>query len=250
MSKTQFIAGPNGYDLAYVYTNNGDGKNPTVVFLGGFRSDMAGTKALFLENLAKEEGFNYLRLDYGGHGESGGKFEDGSIKSWAADALHIINEVTNGPLIIIGSSMGGWISYVIAEQIPDRVQALIGIAPAPDFTDEFLDHMSTEQENQYHSDGYFTAPNEYSDEPYIFTRTLIEDSRECFLLGRGIAYDGPVRILQGKLDNSVPWKKAQRIKDALSSNDVEITYIKDGDHSLSAPDNLSLLKATLLKFMQ
>ena len=244
MTKTRFIKSPNGYNLAYTYTQ-GDVAKSSVVFLGGFCSDMQGTKAIFLEKLAKEENFSYLRLDYGGHGESGGVFKDCSIQSWFEDALHIIEQITDGDLNVIGSSMGGWISYLIAEAISDRVKALISIAPAPDFTDEFLDDMNTEQKTMYDEKGYFTAPNEYSDEPYIFSKKLIEESRQCFLLEKGIAYNGPVHILHGTDDHIVPIDKPERIKKALSSQNVEIHYIEGGDHSLSQPENLELLKNTL-----
>lgn len=241
----EFIESPLGYKLAYHYTKSKVADAPCVVFLGGFRSDMSGTKALYLEGLAKDQGFAYLRLDYGGHGESGGIFEAGSIKTWFEDALHVINTLTSGDLIVIGSSMGGWISYLVAEAIPERVKALISIAPAPDFTDEFLDNMSPEQTQMYQSKGYFTAPNAYSDEPYIFSKTLIEDSRACFLLKKGIAYEGKVHILQGRLDDVVPWKKAELIKSRFASKDVKITYVEDGDHSLSRPQDLELLKQTI-----
>jgi pimeloyl-ACP methyl ester carboxylesterase len=246
MSKTQYIDGPNGYKLAYVQTNKATPKTG-IIFLGGFRSDMSGTKALFLEELAKENNIPYLRLDYGGHGESGGKFEEGSIKSWYEDALFLINKLTDGPLILIGSSMGGWISYLIAEAIPARINALISIAPAPDFTNEFLKNMTGAQQAMYKEKDYFTAPNDYSDEPYIFTKTLIEDSRQCFLLYKGINYHGLVHILQGKLDSSVPWQKAERIKQSFASKNVDIIYIDDGDHSLSRAEDLNLLKQVVLK---
>ncbi|MAS87516.1 MAG: alpha/beta hydrolase [Micavibrio sp.] len=245
MNETQYIDGPNGYKLAYVQINP-DAPKTGIVFLGGFRSDMSGTKALFLEKLAKDQNLPFLRLDYGGHGLSGGVFEEGSIKSWHEDALFLIKKLTDRPQILIGSSMGGWISYLIAQTLPERIKALISLAPAPDFTDEFLENMSDEQHTMYKEKDFFTQPNDYSDEPYIFTKTLIEESRQCFLLDKGITYNGPVHILQGKLDSSVPWQKAKKIEDAFTSKNVIVSYVEDGDHSLSRPQDLALLKEAVL----
>ncbi len=239
----QTVKGSNGYDLAYVHTASGDKDQALVVFLGGFRSDMNGSKAIFLEAKAIAHGFNYLRLDYGGHGASGGKFEDGSIKSWSEDTLSVIDHVADKeqPLLLIGSSMGGWISYLLAQKLTNRVAGLISINPAPDFTDEFLEGMSEQQKASYKQHGYFTQPNTYSDEPYIFTKTLIEDSRECFLLNKGIAYEGPVHILSGLNDEVVPPEKCKRVRDAFASDQVQLEFIEGGDHSLSRPQDLERL---------
>lgn len=245
----QTVKGPNGYDLAFVHIASGKEEQPLVVFLGGFRSDMNGSKAIFLEKQAKTKGFNYLRLDYGGHGASGGRFEDGSIKSWTEDARAVIDHVAakDQPLILIGSSMGGWISYLLAEQMPERVEALISINPAPDFTDEFLQGMSAEQQRSYEENGYFSQPNAYSDEPYIFTKTLIEDSRKCFLLDKGIDYEGAVHILSGLEDDVVPPEKCERVAAAFASDRVTLEFIEGGDHSLSRPQDLEKLMDVLTR---
>jgi pimeloyl-ACP methyl ester carboxylesterase len=245
--ETKYIDGPNGYKLAYNYVEGTH--DAGLVFLPGLKSDKNGSKAQYLSDLAKEKGFSYLRLDYGGHGESGGKFTDGCMSEWYEDAKHIIQSVTKRPQVVVGSSMGGWVGLLLAHHHNIDMKGFIGIAPAPDFTQDFLDHALTEaQKCDLEDKGFCEQPSDYG-EPYIFTRKLFVDGEANFLLNKEIDYDGPVHILQGKQDASVDWRKPERIKAALKSEQVEITLIEDGDHSLSRPQDLEKLKAASLKLL-
>lgn len=239
----QKTKGPNGYDLAYVKAK---GKAPTLIFMGGYRSDMEGTKALHLEKIARDNGYGFLRFDYGGHGLSGGAFEEGTIGSWTEDALYMIDHIVDGDVIIAGSSMGGWIGLLCALKRPDRVKGLIGIAAAPDFTTWIEEELSDDHKTQLEEKGYFEEPNEYSDEPYIFTRALLEDGRKHALLHGPIELDIPVRLAQGMQDTDVSWQTAQRIKNAIIGGDVEVLLAEGGDHRFSRPEDLDLLGRTFL----
>jgi pimeloyl-ACP methyl ester carboxylesterase len=186
-----------------------------------------------------------LRFDYSGHGTSGGQFEQGTIGRWAADALAIIDQVSEGPLVLVGSSMGGWIALLAASARPERVAALIGIAAAPDFTEVLMwQAMSFEQRITLMSKGVLDVPSQYGD-PYPITRALIEDGRNHLLLHEAIAINCPVRLLHGQCDPDVPWEFALRIADQLTGRDVRVILVKDGDHRLSRPQDLALLRQTL-----
>ncbi|HEY4250589.1 MAG TPA: alpha/beta hydrolase [Roseomonas sp.] len=226
------------------------GRGPGVVFLGGFRSDMAGTKAEALAECCAARGTPFLRLDYSGHGASGGRFEAGCIGDWAEDAAFLLERLTEGPQILVGSSMGGWIALLLARRFPARLHALIGIAPAPDFTRALMwPEFSEGQRAALLRDGMILRPSDYGD-PYPITRRLIEDGDRHLLLDAGIALAAPVRILQGMLDPDVPWRHALRLVDAIQGEDVRLTLIKDGDHRLSRPQDLVLLERTLAEFLQ
>ncbi|MEM9468544.1 MAG: alpha/beta hydrolase [Pseudomonadota bacterium] len=234
-------------DLAYVKTPSTETGShlPTVMFLGGFRSDMEGTKALFLEEKCKKAGQAFIRFDYSGHGVSGGAFEEGCIGDWADDALAILDELTHGPVIFIGSSMGGWISLLLALKRPERVEAIIGLAAAPDFTKIMEQRMSDDQKKKLETDGFFALDNDYSDEPYVITKKLIEDGRAQCLLDETIDIQCPVRLIQGKKDTDVNWKTAEIIQDKLLSEDVDVILLYKADHRLSAPNELVVLSDTL-----
>jgi pimeloyl-ACP methyl ester carboxylesterase len=232
----------DGVELAWARR---EGKRPTVVFLPGFHSDMTGEKATALAAFCAERGQAMLRFDYAGHGASGGRFEDGTISRWTDDALAMIDRRTDGPLILIGSSMGGWIALLAALARPDRIAALIGIAAAPDFTQALMwPAMSTEQRAALERDGVVHRPSQYG-EPSPITRALIEDGRTRLLLNAPIELDRPVRLLHGQHDRDVPWRLALRIAERVSSNDVQVILVKDGDHRLSRPKDLALLCRTL-----
>jgi pimeloyl-ACP methyl ester carboxylesterase len=232
----------DGVELAWA---KHDGKSPTIVFLPGFRSDMTGDKATALAGFCAEHGQAMLRFDYSGHGASGGRFEDGTIGRWADDALAVIDGQTDGKLILVGSSMGGWIALLAAIARRDRVAALIGIAAAPDFTEALMwQAMTFEQRATIMRDGVLHVPSEYGD-PYPITRILIEDGRTRLLLNDPIALDCPVRLLHGQCDPDVPWEMALRTAEELTSSDVQVTLVKDGDHRLSRPQDLALLTRTL-----
>lgn len=222
-----------------------DGAAPTVVFMGGFMSDMAGTKAMTLEDHCREMGRAYVRFDYRGHGESEGAFIDGTIGGWQSDARDIIDHVTEGPLVLIGSSMGGWIALLAALARPDRVAGLIGLAAAPDFTEDLLwDGVPDAAKREIMETGVYHQPSEYG-APYPITRNLIEEGRDHLLLRDQIGLSCPVRLIQGLLDDDVPYSTAMRLMDRLDSPDVAATLVKRGDHRLSEPGDLDRLTTTL-----
>jgi len=238
----------DGTSIAYhVLEDVRSGKSmPCVVFLGGFMSDMTGSKAIALESFCRTRGQAFLRFDYSGHGQSSGRFRDGTIGSWAEDAIYAIENLTQGPLILVGSSMGGWIMLLTALRLKSRIKALIGIAAAPDFTEDLIAReLNDHQRKAIEQDGYVEIPSDYGDEPYVITRALIEDGKQNLLLQSSIPLDIPVRLIQGMKDADVPWQTALRIQENLESDDVEITFVKNGDHRLSEPHDLERLLRTL-----
>ncbi len=236
----------DGVELAYSLL---PGAEPTVVFLPGLRSDMNGAKALDLQAFCEGRGQALLRLDYSGHGASGGDFEDGTIGLWLADALRIIDHATSGKLILVGSSMGGWIAVLAALARAGRVAGLVGIAAAPDFTERLMwQAMIPAERETLLRDGVLLMPSEYG-EPYPITLRLIEDGRRHLVLQAPIALACPVRLLAGQRDADVPWELALTLAATLESQDVETILIKDGDHRLSRPQDLALLRATLAQLL-
>ncbi len=214
------------------------GTGPGLIWCGGLKSDMDGSKALALHDWAEAQGRNYIRFDYFGHGASTGRFRDGTITRWAADTVQVIDELTEGPQILVGSSMGGWVSLLAALARPERVKGLLLIAPAPDFTEKLMwAGFSDEIRKTIMEEGIYYEPSDY-DEPYEISRELIEDGRKNQILDAPIDFAGPVRILQGMKDSSVPWQHAQKLIGALTSNDVEMTLVKNGGHSLSELEDI------------
>ncbi|WP_338662328.1 alpha/beta hydrolase [Pararoseomonas sp. SCSIO 73927] len=234
---------PDGTPLAWAAL---PGEGPTVVFLGGFRSDMEGSKALHLRDHCAARGRAFLRLDYSGHGISGGAFEDGTIGTWAEDAAQVIEARAPGPLVLVGSSMGGWIALLLARRLGrERVRGVIGLAAAPDFTEALMPGEFSEADRAaLERDGVLRRPSQYG-EPIPITRCLLEEGRNHLLLPGPIPYDGPVRLLQGMADPDVPWRHALRIVEALPGPDTVLTLIKDGNHRLSRPQDLALLSREL-----
>lgn len=233
----------DGQALAY---HRSPGKAPGVVFLGGYASDMTGTKATALESHVRGRGHAFLRFDYRGHGQSSGGFEDGTIGRWRDDALAAIDALTEGPQILVGSSMGGWIALLAALARPERVAGLIGIAAAPDFTEDLMwAEFDADQRATLERDRILRLPSEYSDEPSIVTMDLIEDGRSRLLLRAPIPIRVPVRLLQGMRDTDVPYRHALTLADRLESEDVEIRLIKEGDHRLSTERDLAILAETV-----
>ncbi len=212
-----------------------DGRSPGVVFLGGFKSDMDGTKALHLETWAKANNRSFLRFDYGGHGKSSGDFLAGSIGEWAADAINAITLLTDGPQILVGSSMGGWISLLVSKKIPERIAGFVGIAAAPDFTEDSMwAGFSEEEKRTLTSIGQVAIPSDYSPEPYIITKKLIEDGRKNLVLRDSLKFSFPVRLLQGTADTDVDVSVAQRLFDHIECNDIQLSLFKDVDHRFSS----------------
>jgi len=225
----------------------GEGTNaPGVVFLGGFCSDMTGTKALWLEDWAKSRGRAYLRFDYRGHGESSGAFLDGAIGDWADDAAAAVTRLTEGPQILVGSSMGGWIALLLARRMPERVAGLIGIAAAPDFTEDSMWETFDEAQRAALAErGRVELPSDYSDEPYVITRRLIEDGRQNLVLRSPLRLPFPVRLLQGTADTDVPVSVALRLLAHIDSDDARLTLVKGADHRFSGESELKLIGKTL-----
>jgi pimeloyl-ACP methyl ester carboxylesterase len=225
------------------------GKSPGIFWLGGFNSDMRGTKAEALAAHAAKTGRACLRFDYSGHGESGGAFEAGTISRWIEEALAVFERAARGPQIVVGSSMGGWIALLLARALAAKekggeakMAGLVLIAPAPDFTETLMwAQMSPEVRREIEEKGSWLRPSEYGDGPYPITRALIEDGRKHLLLDRPIEIGCPVRILQGVLDPDVPWRHALKLVSYLAQDDVVLTLVKDGDHRLSRPEDIERL---------
>lgn len=233
---------PDGARLAW---RRVEGAAPTVVWLGGFRSDMAGTKAEALADWAKAEGRAYLRFDYFGHGESDGDFADGTITRWRADALAVLDELIAGEVVLVGSSMGGWIACLVAAVRAERVKAMVLVAPAPDFTEKLMaPEIPPEGRKALRDDGVWMRPSEYGD-PYPISAGLLEDGARWSILPGPVPITAPVRILQGGADPDVPWRHALELAQTLNSEDVVFTLIKDGDHRLSRPQDIARLIATV-----
>jgi len=220
------------------------GDGPLVVFLPGYMSDMTGSKAEALDAWAAATGRAYLRLDYSGCGASGGDFDQGSIGRWAADALAVIDAVTDGPVVLVGSSMGGWIALRIALARPAQVAGLVGIAAAPDFTEWGLP-LDDADRAALAAQGFVVRPSAYGDTPYRYTAAFLNDAPAQLVLGSEIAVECPVRLLHGQADADVPWSVALDLAARLRSADVQVTLVKDGDHRLSRPADLALLTRTL-----
>jgi pimeloyl-ACP methyl ester carboxylesterase len=221
------------------------GRQPTVTFLHGFRSDMGGEKADALAALSAARGQAMLRFDCSGHGASGGDFADGTIGRWRDDALAVIDALAPGPLLLAGSSMGGWLALLVALARPRRVRALVGIAAAHDFTEtQMWQAMTPDERATLLRDGRLIAPGAYGD-PYPLTRALIEEGRHHLLLAAPIRLACPVRLLHGQQDADVPWQTALRLAERIEGADVQVTLIKDGEHRLSRPRDLALLGRTV-----
>jgi pimeloyl-ACP methyl ester carboxylesterase len=226
-------------------------KCPGIVFLGGFRSDMTGTKASTLDEFCHERGLSFLRFDYSGHGASSGDFVTGTISRWFADALAALDHLTEGPQILVGSSMGGWIMLLVALARPERIKGLVGLAPAPDFTETLIWwNLSDDDRARLLTDGKLEQPSDYSQEPTVITRALIEDGRKHLLLNGRIAIDAPVRLLHGLSDRDVPHQISIRLQQRLASQDVVVSLIKDGDHRLSRPQDLARLCGAVEELVQ
>ncbi len=223
-----------------------DGKTPGVMFLGGFMSDMTGTKAQALEAHCRRTGRAFVRFDYSGHGVSGGAFADGTIGRWRDDALAVLDGVAQGPQVLVGSSMGGWIMLLAALARPERVAGLVGVAAAPDFTEDLVWSMLDDEGRRTLEDsGRIVLPCDYGEDPYPVTVRLIEEGRDHLLLRAPIALDRPIHLLQGMADADVPWRTALTIAERVTSERVTVELVKDGDHRLSRERDLARLCAAV-----
>ncbi len=238
------LTSPDGNRLAYRHR---PGTLPTIIFLPGYMSDMTGSKAEALDAWALACGQAFLRVDYSGCGASGGRFEDGTLHRWRDDARAVIDHVSPGPVVLVGSSMGGWLALLLARDLGERCAALVGIAAAPDFTEW---GTSAGDRIRFQAGETVVEPTAYADTPYVTTAAFWRSGQSNLLLGGPIAYDGPVRLLQGQADPDVPWRLALEIADRLSSSDVQVMLVKDGDHRLSRLQDIARLTATLDKLLE
>ena len=234
--------------LAYHRTEAVGEKNaaPGVVFLGGFTSDMTGTKATWLEGWARARGRAFLRFDYRGHGASSGAFEDGTIGDWADDAAEAVTRLTEGPQILVGSSMGGWIALLLARRMPERVAGLVGIAAAPDFTEDLVRPSFTDAERaRLEAEGQVVVRSDYEPETYPVTKRLLDEARDHLVLRAPLALPFPVRLLHGTADADVPQSVALRLLDHAECPDIRLELVKGADHRFSGPRELDILGRTL-----
>ena len=233
-----FLETPQGRKLAYHRT---EGRGPWIVFLGGLKSDMMGTKAVFLEEWARREGRAFLRFDYSGHGESSGDFTDGCIGDWAEDTAAAVSALTEGPVVPVGSSMGGWQALLLCRAQPERIAGLVTIAAAPDFTEDgYAARFSPEQWQQLETNGFVELPSDYM-EPYVITRRMIEDGRNQLVLRAPLSLPFPVRFLQGTADTAVSVATAVRLLEHAEGPDMRLTLVKDADHRFSDDTCLDVL---------
>ncbi|NPU11790.1 alpha/beta hydrolase [Bradyrhizobium sp. 83002] len=245
-----FIAVGAGEQSRQIAVRARPGRPPGLFWLGGFNSDMKGTKALALDAWAAERGRACVRFDYSGHGESGGRFVDGTIGCWLEESVAVFRQFCRGPQVVIGSSMGGWMALLLARELLKQpgeasLAGLVLIAPAPDFTEELMwKGFSQEIRTEIETKGVWMRPSEYG-EPYPITRALIEDGRNHLLLGSAINVGCPVRILQGAQDPDVPWQHAFALTHRLPAEDVVLTMIQDGDHRLSRPQDIARMLAAV-----
>ncbi len=238
-----FLLRPDGERLAYLAR---EGRGPAIVWFGGFRSEMKATKAAHLDAWAAREGRAFVRFDYFAHGASSGEWAQATVTRWRDDALAVIDELTQGPLVLVGSSMGGWLACLAALARPERVRAMVLIAPAADFTEALLGpNLPETARAAIARDGVWTAPSAYDPAGYPITRRLIEDGRRHAILGARVPIRCPVRILHGQADPDVPWTHGLKLADALESRDVTFMLVKGGDHRLSTPADLARLEAAV-----
>jgi len=231
---------PDGGTIAY---HRLPGNSPGVIFLGGFMSDMTGTKAMALDAWCRQQGQAYIRFDYEGHGASSGRFEEGTIGRWMGNALAVLDQLSEGPQILVGSSMGGWIMLLLALARPERIAGLVGVACAADFIEPIWQDFDEQTRVQLQQDGIVYLPSEYDAEaPYPVTLNLIEEARQHQLLnGEKLAIHCPVRLLQGMRDPEVPWQTSAQVAERLLSEDVQIVLVKDGEHRMSRDSDLNTL---------
>ncbi|CAA7611616.1 Predicted hydrolase or acyltransferase [Candidatus Terasakiella magnetica] len=235
------LSRPDGATIAY---HRLAGKTPGIVFLHGYHSDMTGGKALALEDLCRAQGRAFLRFDGFGHGQSSGDVLYGTVGRWAEDAVAVIDQLTEGPQVLVGSSLGGWISLLTALERPQRIAGLVGIAAAPDFTEDLMwQDFTFEQRRALLETGVLSLPNCIEpDNPWLIHRSLIEDGRNHLLLRDAINLHCPIRLIHGQKDEDVPWRTALQLADCLAAEQVEVTLVKDGDHRLSRDQDIARLR--------
>jgi pimeloyl-ACP methyl ester carboxylesterase len=246
MSEAKYLDTPQGRRIAY---HRFEGKGPWLVFLGGLKSDMEGTKAVHLEAWARARGQAFLRFDYSGHGISSGTFEEGCIGDWAEDTAEAIDALTTGKVVLVGSSMGGWQSLLFARDHADRMAGLVTIAAAPDFTEDgYWASFTDAQRTQLETDGQVELPSDYMD-PYIITKRMIVDGRDQLVLRSSLDLPFPVRMLQGTADTAVSTDRAVKLLEHATSPDMRLTLVKDADHRFSDGPCLGMIEDAVLDVM-
>ena len=247
----QILKTSENRSIAYVkrYNKKPSDKSIGIIFLGGFCSDMQGTKATYLEKWSTEKGYNFLKFDYSGHGQSSERFESGCISDWRNDACEVLDNLSEGPQILVGSSMGGWISLLLGNLRPDRIAAFIGIAAAPDFTENSMwANLSQTDRNKLNELGKIEIESDYSDQPFIVTKKLIEDGRLNLIMNSPITSVFPVRLLQGMCDSEVHYSQALLLAENITHQDVKVVMCKDADHQFSSSTCLNLLTSEIQEF--
>lgn len=241
--ETERLTTADGETIAWHRTA---GRGPGIIFFTGYKSDMTGQKALLLEQLCRDQGRAFVRFDYYGHGLSSGAFVDGTIGRWRDDAVLVLDKLTAGPQILVGSSLGGWIAMLTALARPDRVAGLVGIAAAPDFTEDLIPPLLSPSDRDVLAAGGIVYMRDcYEGEPTPVRQSFLDDGRRHLLLRGPIGIDRPVRLIHGMQDGDVPWQTALRLAERLVATDVTITFVKDGDHRLSRPQDLDRLADTV-----
>jgi pimeloyl-ACP methyl ester carboxylesterase len=247
LAEPQFITQADGTRIGY---HRSPGRRPGVVFLTGYRSDMTGQKAVRLEQFCRARGQAYLRFDYSGHGVSSGNFIDGTIGRWADDAVFVLDHLTEGPQVLVGSSLGGWIMVLAARRRPGRVAGLLGVASAPDFTEDLIRQMlSPGERTTLDRDGVVPVYSPYDPEPTLVTKRILEEGRNHLVLRGEIPFSGPVRLIHGLHDTDVPWRTSLTLAERLRSADVRLTLVKNGSHRMSEPADLDLLCEALERLL-
>lgn len=244
--KTTFLKTP---DQLFIAAKRLDGNSPTIMFMPGFFSNMEGTKARFLEKLCRKHHLAYVRFDYRGHGQSDGKFEDGTFTDWLNDTLLVLDELSDAPVVAVGSSMGGWIALLAALMRPQKIRGLVGIASSPDFT-EVIWHrrMNDEQRELMNRQGFIEQPSDYQEEPVIITKKLLDSGKDHLLLHKNsIKLDIPVTLIHGKKDTDVPFEKSEQLHRLIGKEKSELILIPDGEHRLSRKKDLELIGETVKK---
>jgi len=242
--ETTFLKTPDQLSIA---AKRLDGNSPTIMFMPGFFSNMEGTKATYLEKLCRNLNQAYVRFDYRGHGQSDGRFEDGTFTDWLNDTLLVLDELTDAPVVAVGSSMGGWIALLTALKRPQKIRGLVGIASSPDFTEDIWHRrMSDEQRELMNRQGFIEQPSDYQEEPVIITKKLLESGNDHLLLHKNsIKLDIPVALIHGKKDADVPWQKSEQLHRLIGEESSELILIPDGEHRLSREKDLKLIGETV-----
>lgn len=247
MTATQYLDTPQGRRIAYHKTK---GTGPCIVFLGGLKSDMLGTKAIYLQDWTRDQGRAFLRFDYSGHGQSSGTFDQGCIGDWAEDTRAAVRALTEGPLVIVGSSMGGWQALLLARAMPERIAGMVTIAAAPDFTEDgYWASFSDGQKQALEQVGHVELPSDYM-EPYVITKRMIEDGRQQLVLRAPLALPFPVRCLQGTDDTAVSTETALRLLDHADCADMRLTLVKGADHRFSDGPCLGMITAAIQNVLE